>query len=40
MIYCLRAMGELASAGKTGRATAYVRATAATQAGADPDSIQ
>jgi len=29
MIYCLRAMGELAPAGKTGRATTYVRATAA-----------
>ena len=40
MIYCLRVMGELASAGKTGRATTYVRATAATQASADPDSIQ
>jgi hypothetical protein len=25
MIYCLRAMGELAPAGKTGRATMYAR---------------
>jgi len=29
MIYCLRAMGELAPAGKTGRSTTYVRATVA-----------
>jgi hypothetical protein len=40
MIYCLRAMGELAPAGKTGRAATYVRAPATTQASADPDSMQ
>ena len=40
MIYCLRAIGELAPVGKTGRSTTYVRAAAATRASAAPDSGQ